>query len=123
MCQSISILTRHLQGKHNTAQQCALLTSDRLFFVMRQMETLDYVFWFRQLIGLGMGLAAGVLHLSGVYVILGFWVTMFVLSNLYTTKVLNVCEEDFQNAELTMEGAANSFGLFLLTWIVCFSFF
>ena len=59
------------------------------------METLDFVFWFRQIVGFSFGLAAGLLHLTGMYVIIAFWVAMFVLSNLYATKVLNVSEEDF----------------------------
>ena len=86
------------------------------------METLDFVFWFRQVIGLIVGLTAGLLHLTGMYVIIGFVVLMMVLSNMYAYKVLNVSDDDFQNNELTMEGLANSFGIFLLTWIVCFTY-
>ena len=79
------------------------------------MEVLDFVFWFRQLLGFSIGLVAGLLHLTGMYVIIGFWAAMFILSNLYTSKVLNVSEEDFSNAELTMEGMPNSFGIFLVS--------
>ena len=86
------------------------------------METLDFVFWFRQVIGLSVGLGAGLLHLTGMYVIIGFIVLMMVLSNMYAYKVLNVSDDDFQNNELTMEGMANSMGIFLLTWIVCFTY-
>ena len=84
-------------------------------FWYRQMEVLDFVFWFRQLLGFSIGLVAGLLHLTGMYVIIGFWAAMFILSNLYTSKVLNVSEEDFSNAELTMEGMPNSFGIFLVS--------
>ena len=59
------------------------------------METLDFVFWFRQLVGLSIGLAAGLLHLTGMYVIIGFILVLFVGSNFYAYKVLNVQEEDF----------------------------
>ena len=86
------------------------------------METLDFVFWFRQVVGFSIGLAAGLLHLTGMYVFIGFFVAMFTLSNFYAYKMLNVSEDDFQNNELMMEGSANSVGIFLLTWIVCFSF-
>ena len=55
------------------------------------------------------------LHLTGMYVIITFWASMFVLSNLYASKVLNINEDDFQNSELTMEGSANSFGIFLVS--------
>ena len=79
-----------------------------------QMETLDFVFWVRQLIGFGVGLGAGLLHLTGMYVIIGFVAAMITLSNMYAYKVLNVAEEDFQNNELTMEGLANSFGIFMV---------
>ena len=74
------------------------------------------------MIGISIGVGAGLLHLTGIYVIIAFWIAMFVLSNLYTSKVLNVSEEEFPNAELMMEGAANSFGIFLLSWVICFTF-
>ena len=80
-----------------------------------QMETLDLVFWFRQAIGLSVGLGAGMLHLTGMYVIIGFIVVMLALSNIYVYKVLNVSDEDFQNSELTMEGLPNSLGIFLVS--------
>ena len=59
------------------------------------METLDFVFWFRQMVGITVGLTAGMLHLTGVYVIIAFFVIMYVLSSLYSSKVLNVSDEDF----------------------------
>ena len=79
------------------------------------METLDLVFWFRQVIGLAIGLAAGILHLEGMYVIIGFLLGMFLLSNIYTFKVLNVNDDDFPNNELSMEGVGNSIGIFLVS--------
>ena len=79
------------------------------------METLDFVFWFRQIIGLAIGLGAGLLHLTGMYVIIGYGVAMFALSNIYTYRVLNVSDENFQNNELMMEGMPNSFGIFLVS--------
>ena len=59
------------------------------------METLDFVFWFRQLFGFAIGLTAGLLHLTGMYVIIGFVIGMITFSNMYAYKVLNVSEEDF----------------------------
>ena len=59
------------------------------------METLDFVFWFRQIVGITVGLTAGLLHLTGVYVIIAFFIVMYVTSSLYTSKVLDVSEEDF----------------------------
>ena len=62
---------------------------------MSQMEALDFVFWFRQIVGFSIGLAAGILHLTGMYVIIGFVVTILTLSNVYAYRVLNVSEDDF----------------------------
>ena len=59
------------------------------------METLDLIFWFRQLVGLSIGLTAGVLHLTGSYVMIGYIVAIFVASNLYNYKVLNISDDDF----------------------------
>ena len=59
------------------------------------METLDFVFWFRQIVGITVGLTAGLLHQTGVYVIIAFFIVMYVTSSLYTSKVLDVSEEDF----------------------------
>ena len=73
------------------------------------------MFWFRQLLGFSIGLTAGLLHLTGMYVMIAYWAAIFILSNLYTSKVLNVSDEDFNNAELTMEGLPNSFGIFLVS--------
>ena len=70
----------------------------------------------------GIGLTAGVLHLQGFITILLFCVAIYLLSQMYTSKVLNVNEDDFPNMELMMEGAGNAFGLFMLTWVVSFSF-
>ena len=60
-----------------------------------KMEALDFVFWFRQMIGLTIGLTAGLLHLTGMYVIIGFVAAIFILSNMYAYKVLNLNDDDF----------------------------
>ena len=82
-----------------------------------QTETLDFVFWLRQFIGLSIGLAAGFLQLEGMFVILGYFVVMFVLSNMYAYKMLNVNDDDFANNELMMEGIGNSAGIFFVSFI------
>ena len=69
-----------------------------------------------------MGLAAGALHLQGFMVAILFCVAGYLLSTMYTSKVLGANEDDYPNMELMMEGAGNAFGLFMLTWIVAFSF-
>ena len=80
-----------------------------------QSETLDFVFWNRQLIGLAIGLTAGILQLEGMFVIIGFFVTMFLVSNMYAYKMLSVSDDDFPNNELMMEGVGNSAGIFFVS--------
>lgn len=62
-----------------------------------------------------MGLGAGFLQLTGVYVIIGFFVALFLGSYLYYSKVLNINEDDFGQNELLMEGVGNGFGLFMVS--------
>ena len=86
------------------------------------METLDFMFWFRQLVGFSIGMSAGMMHLTGTYVIIGFIGIIFVLSNFYASKVLNISEKDFQNNELLMEGLPNAFGIFIVSAILLLSY-
>jgi len=73
------------------------------------------VFWFRQATALAIGLGAGFLHLQGFMVIITFFVAMYLLSYMYSSKVLNVQEDEFQQNELLSEGVGNAFGLFLVS--------
>jgi hypothetical protein len=73
------------------------------------------VFWCRQIIAFAFGIGAGFLALTGVYVIIGFFIALFLVSWLYYSKVLNINEEDFGQNELFMEGVGNAFGLFLVS--------
>jgi hypothetical protein len=73
------------------------------------------VFWCRQLIALAVGLGAGFLALTGIYVIIGFFIALFLVSYLYYSKMLNINEEDFGANELFMEGVGNAFGLFMVS--------
>ncbi len=72
------------------------------------------MFWCRQLIALSVGLGAGFLALTGIYVIIGFFIALFLVSYLYYSKMLNINEEEFGANELFMEGVGNAFGLFLV---------
>ena len=67
------------------------------------------------MLGLVGGLAAGILQLEGMFVIIGFFVIMFLVSNMYAYKMLNVNDDDFQNNELMMEGMGNSAGIFFVS--------
>lgn len=57
----------------------------------------------------------GFLHLEGIFVIIGFFCVMYLLSYLYSSKMLNVSDEEFPNNELLMEGVSNSLGIFLVS--------
>ena len=93
------------------------LKSHTNWTIIYQTETLDFVFWNRQLIGLALGLAAGLLQLEGMFVIIGFFVTMFLVSNMYAYKMLMVSDDDFSNNELMMEGIGNSAGIFFVSYV------
>ena len=67
------------------------------------------------MIALAVGLSAGFLALTGIYVIIGFFIALFLVSYLYYSKMLNINEEDFGQNELFMEGVGNAFGLFLVS--------
>ena len=69
------------------------------------------------------GLAAGTLQLEGMFVIIGFFVIMFLVSNMYAYKMLNVNEDDFPNNELLMEGMGNSAGIFFVSYMTSISQF
>ncbi len=62
-----------------------------------------------------MGVGAGVLGLTGIYVLIGFFVALFVLSWVYYSKILSINEDEFGQNELFMEGVGNAFGLFLVS--------
>jgi len=85
-------------------------------------EVLDTIFWFRQLIGLLIGLGAGGLGLTGYPVIVAFGVSVFGLSYLFQARFLQIDEDDFNPQELMMEGIGNSAGLFMLAWILMHTF-
>ena len=68
------------------------------------------------------GLIFGFLGLTGYPAIIGYGASIVVLSYTYTSKYLEIDEDDFNPQELLMEGAGNSVGLFLLSWIMVFTF-
>ena len=61
-----------------------------------------------------MGLGAGILAFTGIYVILTFVIAFFLLSYIYYSKILQINEEDFGQNELLMEGVGNGVGLFMV---------
>ena len=62
------------------------------------------------------------LSFTGVYVIIGFFLALFLVSYLYYSKFLNINEEDFGQNELFMEGVGNAFGLFMVIYLFMYIF-
>ena len=83
---------------------------------------MDIIFWFRCLVGLIMGLVAGILNLTGFPVILVYIACIFFLTSMYLNKFIEIDEEDFNPQELLMEGMANSGGFFMLSWILVYTY-
>ena len=62
---------------------------------MNKDEIFDIIFWFRQIIGLIIGLVAGILGLTGYIVIVFFIISVFGGSYFYLTKFLVIDEDEF----------------------------
>ena len=62
---------------------------------MNKDEIYDIIFWFRQIIGLIIGLVAGILGLTGFLVIVFFIIAVFGGSYFYLTKFLQIDEDEF----------------------------
>ena len=85
-------------------------------------EVLDLIFWIRAIIGLVVGLVAGILGLTGFPVIMTFIASLFGGSYFYYSKFLEVDTEDYNENELLMEGVGNGGGLFMLAWIIMYTY-
>lgn len=85
-------------------------------------DVLDIIFWFRLSLGLFIGTTAGVLGLTGFPVIGAFGVLLFGCTWLYYSRYLEIDEQDFNEQELLMEGTGNAVGMFMLSWILVYSF-
>ena len=68
------------------------------------------------------GAACGALHLQGFVILVAYCIALHLLAQMYHRSVLNANEDDFPNMELVMEGTGNAFGLFLLVWVLAFTF-
>lgn len=82
----------------------------------------DAVYWLRQIIALGIGLAWGVIPMTGAPGLVSFGVINYTVCFLYYSKYAEVDEEEFvKQSDLRTEGLKESVGLFLLTWIFTYS--
>ncbi|XP_035224456.1 respirasome Complex Assembly Factor 1-like [Stegodyphus dumicola] len=85
-------------------------------------EFLDVIYWARQIIGVLIGLAWGLIPLKGFIGLALFCFLNVVSLYTYTTAFQKIDEEEFGGAwELIKEGFMTSFASFLVTWIMMYS--
>jgi hypothetical protein len=84
---------------------------------------LEVIFWERLILAFVMGIFAGALPLPGIPGILLFFVSTFIVTHIYVFKYLGVDEDLFGEGSPHQEGLMNSFGLYLLLWVVVYSTF
>eukprot|EP01116_Phalansterium_solitarium_P011539 TRINITY_DN27265_c0_g1_i1.p2 TRINITY_DN27265_c0_g1~~TRINITY_DN27265_c0_g1_i1.p2 ORF type:complete len:128 (-),score=8.20 TRINITY_DN27265_c0_g1_i1:727-1110(-) len=79
----------------------------------------EVIHWFRQFLGLLIGVVWGIIPLEGAAGLFGFAVVNAAITLLYATKFLRVDVEELGSttSELLQEGFMSSFGIFLVSWI------
>ena len=60
-------------------------------------DILDIIFWFRQFVGLVIGVVAGLLKLQGALVFVVFGVSVYLGTILYYSKFLEIDDQDFND--------------------------
>ena len=83
-------------------------------------ELLSKLYWCKQLLGILLGLAAGLLKLQGFPVILGFLVLVGATSLFYSWQVQHA--DDVEGWDILSEAMAPTFFIFMLSWVLSFSF-
>ncbi|XP_003702179.1 GEL complex subunit OPTI [Megachile rotundata] len=85
-------------------------------------EFLDVIYWARQVIGIIVGIAWGLIPLKGFIALLLFVLVNAGITYLYFSNFQQIDEEEFGGIwELTKEGFMTSFAGFLVTWIIIYS--
>lgn len=85
-------------------------------------EFLDVIYWLRQIVGVLLGLAWGVIAIQGVVGIFLFGAINAGLLYLYFSGYQSVDEEEYGGVwELTKEGFVTSFASFLVMWIIVYT--
>ncbi|XP_032677208.1 uncharacterized protein RAB5IF homolog [Odontomachus brunneus] len=85
-------------------------------------EFLDVIYWTRQVIGIIVGIAWGLIPLKGFLALLLFVLVNAGITYLYFSSFQQIDEEEFGGVwELTKEGFMTSFAGFLVTWIIIYS--
>ena len=85
-------------------------------------EFLDVIYWLRQVLGVIIGLAWGVLAIQGAVGLVLFAALNAGLVYVYFSAFQAVDEEEYGGAwELTKEGFMTSFASFLVAWIILYT--
>ncbi|XP_008559157.1 respirasome Complex Assembly Factor 1 [Microplitis demolitor] len=85
-------------------------------------EFLDVIYWSRQIIGIILGVAWGLIPLKGFVALVLFALFNAGSTYLYMSSYQQIDEEEFGGVwELTKEGFMTSFAGFLVTWIIIYS--
>ncbi|XP_057333059.1 GEL complex subunit OPTI [Microplitis mediator] len=85
-------------------------------------EFLDVIYWSRQIIGIILGIAWGLIPLRGFVALVLFALFNAGSTYLYMSSYQQIDEEEFGGVwELTKEGFMTSFAGFLVTWIIIYS--
>eukprot|EP00830_Metopus_es_P004538 TRINITY_DN14155_c0_g1_i1.p1 TRINITY_DN14155_c0_g1~~TRINITY_DN14155_c0_g1_i1.p1 ORF type:complete len:138 (+),score=22.70 TRINITY_DN14155_c0_g1_i1:40-414(+) len=85
-------------------------------------EVFEFLFWVKIIFGFTIGITAGFLKFTGYPVFIVYLAGVMLGTNLYYTKILNHVEDSNTAPELYMEHFPESFGIFMLTWILSFTF-
>jgi len=84
-------------------------------------ELMDVIYWYRQIFGLALGIAWGLIPMSVFVGNVSFVALNALLFFLYYSKYLGVDVEQFGSWDLFSEGFMSSYGTFLVLWICIFS--
>jgi len=85
-------------------------------------EFLDVVYWIRQVLGIILGVAWGILPMKGFFGLALFLLVNVALVYIYYNTFQKIDEEEFGGAtELLKEGLMTSFSSFLVCWIILYS--
>ncbi|XP_074044738.1 GEL complex subunit OPTI-like [Macrotis lagotis] len=85
-------------------------------------ESLDVIYWFRQIIAVVLGVIWGVVPLKGFVGIGVFCLINAGILYLYFSSFQQIDEEDYGGTwELTKEGFMTSFALFMVVWIIFYT--
>jgi hypothetical protein len=81
----------------------------------------DVIYWMRQAIGLGAGILCGAIPLTDIMGFATFLIAIIALPYFFYTNYSKINIYDFGATAMLGEGMTQSFGVFLLSWIIVYS--